>query len=215
MEDILLTENTLDEVSHWSNPIEDVSILLDPTCTDLFDQNGYHLTKVEQAFAEVNGYPLVNRRHETVLRQDWLLWNKYERAHINHSDIFERKGYEGEALEQLKFFAIKNPMLYKIIKMKPKWGIDISIDYVSKDDVIEVFHYEWDSFNYKDVVEKKAEIQDFILTKDWDKEAEKLLEIKTQWINLPFFEQTKWRTNYFNISPENFKNVIWESNTIY
>ncbi len=29
--------------------------------------------------------------------------------------------------------------------------------------------------------------------------------------NLDFFDQTQWRTNYFGLSPEKFKNVIWES----
>lgn len=211
MSSIKLTDSKFSKESHWSVPIEDTSILLDKTCTSLFDQNGYHLTKIEQAYSEVNGFPLINRRHETVLRQDWMTWEKFRGAHINHSDIFERKAYKGEALEQLKFFATKNPMLYKIIKMKPKWGIDISIDYVSEDAVIEVFHYEWDSFDYNEVVEKKIEIENFVLSKDWDLEAEKLLKIKDKWIDLPFFEQTEWRTNYFKISPEKFKNVIWEN----
>jgi hypothetical protein len=102
-------------------------------------------------------------------------------------------------------------MLYKLIKMKPKWGIDISIDYVSEDAVFEVFHYEWDSFVYEDVVEKKLEIEKFMLSKDWDDVARTLWKIRDKWYHLDFFEQTKWRTDYFNLTPEKFKNVIWSN----
>ena len=101
-------------------------------------------------------------------------------------------------------------MLYKLIKMKPKWGIDISIDYVSKDHVFEVFHYEWDAFEYDAVIEKKLEIEKFVLNLDWDKVALELIELKDQWYHLDFFEQSKWKTDFFGLSPEKFKNVIWD-----
>ena len=86
----------------WNIQLEDVSILNDKQCTNLFDQNGYHLTSIEQCYADVNGYPKKVRRHETVIRQPWLVWDKFEGAHINHSDLFERKSYSGDALEQLQ-----------------------------------------------------------------------------------------------------------------
>ena len=154
--------------AYYTEPTLEVDVLRDPNCVDLFDQNGYHLTKAEQAFLVANGYDPIERRHEDCLRQDWIVWDKREGAHINHSDIFERKGFNGTAKLQLEKFAVTNPMLYKLVKMKPKWGIDISIDYVSEDAVFEVFHYEWDSFDYNAVVEKKLEIEQFILSKDWD-----------------------------------------------
>ena len=203
-------ENTfLDPITTWDNELLVTDILDDVTCTNLFDQNGYHLTAVEQCYADVNGYPKQIRRHETVIRKPWLTWNKFTRAHINHSDLFERKSYGGAALEQLNQYAASNPMLHKIIKMKSKWGIDISIDYVSADAVFEVFHYEWDSFEYDAISEKKIEIENFVLSQDWDTVAKDLWKIRDKWLYLDFFDQTKWRTDYFGLSPEKFKNVIW------
>tara|TARA_R100000152_G_C6774369_1_gene202099 strand:+ start:1512 stop:2138 length:627 start_codon:yes stop_codon:yes gene_type:complete len=196
--------------AYYTEPTLEVDVLRDPNCVDLFDQNGYHLTKAEQAFLVANGYDPIERRHEDCLRQDWIVWDKREGAHINHSDIFERKGFNGTAKLQLQKFAVTNPMLYKLVKMKPKWGIDISIDYVSEDAVFEVFHYEWDSFDYNAVVEKKLEIEQFILSKDWDDIAKILWKKKDLWYNLNFFDQTQWRTDFFGLSPEKFKNVIWE-----
>ena len=190
---------------------EEIDILKDRNSVDLFDQNGYHLTKAEQAFLVRNGYEPVERRHEDCMRYDWILWDKKDKAHINHSDIFERKGFSDQALEQLHAVAeSSNPMLYKLIKMKPKWGIDISIDYVSPDAVFEVFHYEWDAFEYDAVMEKKQEIEQFVIHKDWDDIAQVLWNRRNEWYYLDFFEQTQWRTDFFGLSPEKFKNVIWK-----
>jgi len=196
--------------AYYTEPTEQIEVLNNTNCVDLFDQNGYHLTLAEQAFLIPNGYVPIERRHEDCLRQDWIVWDKREGAHINHSDIFERKGFNGKAKAQLEKIALDNPMLYKLIRMKPKWGIDISIDYVSSDKVFEVFHYEWDSFVYEDVLEKKKEIEEFIVNKDWDDIAELLWNRKNEWFDLNFFDQTQWRTDFFGLSPEKFKNVIWE-----
>jgi len=205
-----IARTQLNQNPFFSEAIDNVAILKDPYSVDLFDQNGYHLTEAEQAYLPFNGYECIERRHEDCLRYDWIVWDKKEGAHINHSDIFERKGFSDNAKEQLLAIAGINPMLYKLVKMKPKWGIDISIDYVSEDAVFEVFHYEWDSFNYEAVVEKKLEIEKFVIAQDWDNIAKKLWKKKDEWYNLDFFAQTQWRTDYFGLSPEKFKNVIWE-----
>jgi len=204
-----IENTTFNPNPYWNIKLENVDILNDTHCTNLFDQNGYHLTTIEQQYADINGYPKNVRRHETVIRQPWIVWDKFDGAHINHSDLFERKAYNDSALEQLTQYASSNPMLYKIIKMKPKWGIDISIDYVSKNSVFEVFHYEWDSFDHELIHEKKLEIENFVINNDWDDVAKRLWQLKDDWFYLDFFEQTAWRTNYFGLSPEKFKNVIW------
>jgi len=196
----------------FAKPTQNLETLKDKNSVNLFDQNGYHLTKAEQAFLVSNGFNPIERRHEDCLRYDWLTWDKRDGAHINHSDLFERKGFAGEAKDQLEEVARDhNPMLYKLIKMKPKWGIDISIDYVSPDAVFEVFHYEWDSFEYDTVTEKKIQIEQFVMNQDWDDVAITLWKKKDEWYHLDFFDQTKWRTDYFGLSPEKFKNVIWDN----
>ena len=150
-----ISNNKLHRNAYFLDATKNIEILKDPNCVDLFDQNGYHLTKAEQAFLSCNGYQIVERRHEDCMRYDWITWDKRDGAHINHSDLFERKGFYSTALEQISYIAHEdNPMLWKLVKMKPKWGIDISIDYVSPDAVFEVFHYEWDSFEYDAVLEK-------------------------------------------------------------
>ena len=206
-----IANTTLHKEACFLDATEEIDVLKDRNSVDLFDQNGYHLTKAEQAFLVRNGYEPIERRHEDCLRYDWFVWDKRDGAHINHSDLFERKGFSSVALDQISHIAKEfNPMLWILVKMKPKWGIDLSIDYVSEDAVFEVFHYEWDAFEYDLVMEKKEEIEQFVISKDWDDIALTLWKKKDEWYDLNFFDQTQWRTDYFGLSPEKFKNVIWE-----
>jgi len=98
---MILSKNKFNKVATYDKKTYDINVLLDTESVNLFDQNGYHLTRVEQSFLEPNGYRAIERRHEDCLRYDWLIWDKRDGAHINHSDLFERKGFSGEALEQL------------------------------------------------------------------------------------------------------------------
>ena len=208
---IQISFDTFDPISHWSSSIPSTSIFSLNHCVNLFDQNGYHLTPIEQLYAEENGYPLNIRRHETVIRKSWLTSDDVTTGpHINHSDLFERKAYDGSALEQLKYHATNNNLLWKVIKMKPKWGIDISIDHVDDEgNVFEVFHYEWDSFEYEPIMERKIAIEKFVTSQNWNYHAKELLKRKNEWFNLDFFGQSKWRTDYYKLPPEKFKHIIW------
>lgn len=206
---MILSNFELNPQPSWLNPTLDIEILLNPYSVDLFDQNGYNLTKVEQSYSKFNHIDLLQRRHENVIRLPWFISNKRNGVHINHSDLFERKSYDGESLEQLKEYSSYNPMLYKIINLKSKWGIDLSLDYVSEEKCFEVFHYEWDSFDYNQVFDKKKEIEEFVLKQDWEHISNVFWSHKEEWINLDFFGQSEWRTNYLGLSPEKFKMVVW------
>ncbi len=47
---MILTDNKLHRQAYYLDPTDEVEVLKDPKCVDLFDQNGYHLTKAEQVF---------------------------------------------------------------------------------------------------------------------------------------------------------------------
>ena len=71
-----IKNTAFDPISAWDIALQNTNPLSDVTCTNLFDQNGYHLTAIEQCYAEQNGYMRNTRRHETVIRKPWLVWDK-------------------------------------------------------------------------------------------------------------------------------------------
>ena len=207
-----LTDSQFNPIGYWDQPLDR---LCPPLACELalFDQNGYDLTDLEQCFAAVNLTPVhAHREHRHALKAPWFTQpDRVEGAVLNHSLLFERKGYTGEALEQLAQWAHTNPLVYKIIKMRPKWGLDFSMDYADRaGNVFEVLHWEYDGFDFEEVAERKCQLEVKFAATDWDDAAARILKQKNQWHHLDFFAQSDWKCNYFGIVKERFKMVIWE-----
>lgn len=213
MSSVILTDNQFDPNGYWDKPI--AKLLYEPTYEDvsLFDQNGYDLTVLEQHFAYGNFKKhKKHREYHHALIQDWFTQPvSIEGAVINHSLLFERKGYTGEALAQLTHWAEKLPLVYKVISMRPKWGLDFSMDYVDRQgNAFEILHWEYDGFEYEEIAQIKSYIQDKLASIDWDHAGEQMLLHKDKWHHLGFFEQSDWKCNFFGIPKERFKMVIWK-----
>jgi len=211
---ITLTNNQFHSNKNWSKPLRRNLLIpiQHPGWIDIFDQNGYRLTKLESHYAGANNHPVVNHRHEVCLRQDWFIGEKLLTGpHLNHAFLFERKGYSGEALEQLKRYADKNNLVNKLINYKGKWGIDLSVDYVdSKGNSMEILHFEYDSYDYNEIQEIKGKVEDKVSKVDWNWAAALILERKKEWIDLEFFDQSKWKTDFFGLPVERLKMEAWE-----
>ena len=209
---LTLTNNQFDPNGYWDQPISKILFL--PTAEDisLFDQNGYDLTVLEQHFAYGNHTKTKpHRDHIRALKQDWFVQDHTISGPVlNHSLLFERKAYSGLALKELQQWARTLPLINKIIAMRPKWGLDFSMDYVDyAGNAFEVLHWEWDSFNYQEIEAVRKEIEPVLLAIDWADAAATLLKNKQQWHHLDFFAQSDWKCNFFGVPKERFKMVIW------
>jgi hypothetical protein len=210
MIDLTLTNNTFNRVGIWNNAIS-----YTPSAREvhIFDQNGYDLTDIERLFSLANDTEVqLLREYKVAIKQPWFTQPyKVEGAVLNHSFLFERKGYGGAALEQLKSWAEQIPLFHKIISIRPKWGLDFSMDYADREgNAFEVMHWEYDGFSCEEIESIKLEIEQDILNRDWDDAGRRLLKHKSDWHHLGFFEQSDWKCNYFGFPKERFKMVIWK-----
>jgi hypothetical protein len=55
----------------------------------------------------------------------------------------------------------------------------------------------------------KGVVEETILKVDWEFAAKTLISKKDEWINLGFFEQSKYKTDFFNLPEERFKMIAW------
>jgi len=212
MYSVVITDNEFDANGYWTNPVEKIVYL--PTAEDvaLFDQNGYDLTDLEKHYAYSNRCkPKKHRDHRTAIKQPWFTQeHTVEGAVLNHSLLFERKGYAGAALEELQHWSRALPLINKVIAIRPKWGLDFSMDYVDRaGNAFEVLHWEWDSFDYLEIQAVKLEIETVLKAIDWQDAAQNILAKKDQWHDLDFFAQSAWKCNYFGVPEERFKMVAW------
>jgi hypothetical protein len=208
---MILTENKFYVNPNWNVPCE-LSEVPGPHMIELFDQNGYRLTHLEVLYGESNFQMSVAHRKEMTIKKDWFIQEeKTSGAVLNHAALFERKGYEGDALNQLKEWAKINNTLYKLIRYRSKWGIDFSMDYTDEyGNALEVLHYEFDGFDYSEIQEMKLKLEPLILSTDWEFAAKKLLLQKDKWHHLDFFAQSDYKCTFFGLGSERFKMVAWE-----
>jgi hypothetical protein len=212
VKDLCITINQFNPNGYWDQPILHYNIP-DASTVDLFDQNGYDLTVLERSYSATNmTHTESHRSHRVAIKQPWFVQeNKSEGAILNHSLLFERKGYTGLALKQLKEWTEVTPRFYQIIALQPKWGLDFSMDYVDRfGNVFEVLHWEYDGFNLNEIQYIKSQVEPVLLNIDWDDAAKEILTRKTEWHHLDFFAQSAWKCDYFGIARERFKMVAWK-----
>ena len=146
-------------------------------------------------------------RYKACIKQDWV-YRTVSQMYINHSVM------DVKVTDTLWFFMMGftgNNLLWKMIKLKPKWGIDMSIDYVDNNGhVMELFHYEWDDTELDTVLEKKEIIESVVLNNDWEDIAKTKLQRKDEWQHLDFTGQSEWTTNFLGLPKERFKLVPWK-----
>ena len=93
-----VSTNKFNTEPFWIEPIRSVFACPPKQSVELFDQNGYDLTHLEQLYAVANGVDKTEHRNKDhiTLRQDWFTDGEPSTgAHINHAYMFERKGYQG------------------------------------------------------------------------------------------------------------------------
>jgi hypothetical protein len=166
-----------------------------------FDKDGYEVpTPLEYLHYEANGVEL-NReiQYHIAPVQEW--YTDTERSEnglvLDHCMLLTRYAFAGAARQQLEEVCENRPILQKLLNIKPKWGIDFSLDYVTHDLVMEVIHIEQDFDNVDAAMFAKERLENIIDNTDWYEGAMMLYARHDEWINLSSDDHSDYKAQFF------------------
>ena len=165
-----------------------------------FDKDGYEIEKVERLFYKQNNVTLNTEIQEhSAPVQEWYIDGDLSESGLilDHCMILTRYAYEGEARKQIEEVSKLKPVMLKLLQIKPKWGIDFSLDYVTHDVVMEVFHIEQDFFDYDEALKAKLKLETIIECTDWELGVRQLIERKSEWENLSSDDHSDYKAKFF------------------
>lgn len=181
-----------------TKPLND-QVVLDTTMK-YFDKDGFEINLLEQEYYKNNNVDISQEHLFHIANHvDWIvdIESSTFGCVVDHSMISTRWQFEGAAKEQLIRLSYQKPELNKLLAIRPKWGIDFSLDYVYPGGCMELFHIEADYWTFDEAQEGKWKAEQLILNTDWQDQAETVLKKKDQWIDLNADDQADWKAQYF------------------
>ena len=166
-----------------------------------FDKDGYEVpTPLEYLHYEANGIEL-NReiQYHIAPVQEWY-YDLEQSEHglvLDHCMLLTRYAFAGEAREQLVEVSKNRPILQKLLNIKPKWGIDFSLDYVTHNIVMEVIHIEQDFDSLEAAQDAKIRLESIIDNTDWYDGAMKLWTKRDEWMHLSSDDHSDYKAQFF------------------
>ena len=166
-----------------------------------FDKDGYEVpTPLEYLHYEANGVEL-NReiQYHIAPVQEWYtdIESSEHGLVLDHCMLLTRYAFAGEAREQLVEVSKNRPILQKLLNIKPKWGIDFSLDYVTHNIVMEVIHIEQDFDSINAAQDAKNRLESIIDNTDWYDGAMKLWTKRDEWMHLSSDDQSDYKAQFF------------------
>ena len=166
-----------------------------------FDKDGYEVpTPLEHLHYEANGVEL-NReiQYHIAPVQEWYtdVEQSEHRLVLDHCMLLTRYAFAGEARAQIEEVKQNRPILQKLLNIKPKWGIDFSLDFVTHDIVMEVIHIEQDFDNIDEANAAKEKLENIIDNTDWYDGAMMLYAKKHEWIDLSSDDHSDYKAQFF------------------
>jgi hypothetical protein len=166
-----------------------------------FDKDGYEVpTPLEHLHYEANGIEL-NReiQYHIAPVQEWYqdIESSEHGLVLDHCMLLTRYAFAEEAREQIVEVCRNRPILQKLLNIKPKWGIDFSLDFVTHNIVMEVIHIEQDFDNLEEAQEAKERLESIIDNTDWYDGAMQLYKRKDEWINLSSDDHSDYKAQFF------------------
>lgn len=162
-----------------------------------FDRDGYELTVLERSIHNHFQIPLGHCLNHVSVCERWVHQLHKCSVALDHSLISHRYSYEGEARKQIDSLCKIRPELRKLLAIKPKWGIDFSVDYIDTNNCFELVHIECDSYKYEEIHLMITKLMALITSTDFTQLAMSLIDEKDKWEKLNSDDQSDYKAKKF------------------
>jgi hypothetical protein len=183
---------------YYKDPIETMERKL-----GFFDKEGFGLTELEVQYANANDFEFIDRGFgQRAIGTEWYENKDIQKYHpnfyIDHSFIMFRPYILGEARAQIQNNRKSLPKLAKLINIRPKMGLDISVEFIDGDFITEVFHIEKDYYTYEGLKKGIFEIQSHLANDIlWDRAIDQLRAITPLISHMPSDDQSDIKAHLF------------------
>ncbi len=162
-----------------------------------FDNDGYKLTGLERSIHSYFNIPLSHSLNHISVCENWAYQINRCSIVLDHSLISHRFSYEGKARSQIEKLCKKRPELIKLLAIKPKYGIDFSVDYIDASNCFELVHIEYDSYKYDDIYIAASKMMLLVTSTDFKQLAMSLIDEKDKWEKLNSNDQSDYKARKF------------------
>lgn len=166
-----------------------------------FDKDGYEVpAPLELAYYRANNVIMNTEiQYHIAPVQEWFTDTESSEHGLvlDHCMILTRYALAGEAREQLETVAKNRPIVNKLLSIKPKYGIDFSLDYITHDVIMEVIHIEQDFTTLEEANKAKEKLEHIIDTTDWYQGVIDLQRKKHEWENLSSDDHSDYKAQFF------------------
>jgi hypothetical protein len=166
-----------------------------------FDKDGYEVpAPLERAYYEASMVPVNTEiQYHIAPVTEWYMDTEQSEMNLvlDHCMLLTRYALDGKAREQLERVSKHRPIVNKLLSIKPKWGIDFSLDFVSHNIIMEVIHIEQDFDNLEEALDAKERLENIIENTDWYDGAMRLYQRKDEWENLSSDDHSDYKAQFF------------------
>jgi len=166
-----------------------------------FDKDGYEVpAELEQLHYVANGVALnKDIQYHVAPVQAWYVDSEdsEEGLVLDHCMLLYRAAFSREARHRIQEVSKTRPILNKLLSIKPKWGIDFSLDYVTHSICMEVIHIEQDFTDIETAILAKKQLEVIIESTDWEQGVKNLLACESEWKDLSSDDQSDYKAKFF------------------
>lgn len=165
-----------------------------------FDKDGFDLNSLEVALYSANHIRVNSFLNRQAAQYQWFTFDVNENVRVDHALLLARYAYVGELRDQIYAWSEQYPELRKLLQIKPKWGLDFNIEYITPtNQYMDIIHIEEDFHDYNAYSARKDYFEQLIQRTNWVAIGSQLYNLSYEWCSLNADDENDYKARYIGL----------------